>query len=349
MASLGARLWPAEWAPQAATLLVWPRWRGDWGNGLDAARDTVQAMANALVAYQPVLLVAPDNDARYDIGQRQSDGRLAHDGLVVADVAADDIWARDTGPVTVMAEGRRHFVDFRFDGWGGKFAARADDELCAQLQAAGWLGADPLEHVDQVLEGGSIETNGQGVILTTRRCLLDGKRNPGATREALDALLAERLGAHTVHWLAHGELIGDDTDGHIDTLVRFVDVGTLVYQGCDRPDDAQHDALTAMADELATLTDSAGTPYRLVALPLPAAQYDPEDGHRLPAGYANFLVANGCVLVPAFDDPADTEAARLIGECFPDRRIIPIDSRALIRQHGGLHCAAMQIPALTVA
>lgn len=343
---MSARFWPPEWAPQAATLLVWPRRDGDWGDALDAARATVQAIANALVAYQPVILVAPDTDARYDIGQRQSAHRLAHEGLCLAEAAANDIWVRDTGPITVFDNGLRRFVDFRFDGWGQKFDARADDELSARLHAGGWLGADRLENAAFVLEGGSIESNGQGTLLTTARCLLDARGRRREDRAALVDRLTETLGVHTVHWLEHGDLIGDDTDGHIDTLARFVDAQTIVYQGCDDPEDAHYAPLTAMAEELAGLRDPHGAPYRLIALPLPGPQHDPHDGHRLPAGYVNFLIANGCVLVPAFDDPADATAAQRIGACFPDRRVITIDSRALIRQHGGIHCAAMQIPSL---
>ena len=339
---------PAEWAPQAAMLLVWPRRDGDWGTALMAARDTLQAVVNALAARQPVILVAPDVDARHDIGQRQSEARLAHEGVCVADVAADDIWARDTGPITVIANGHRCFIDWRFEGWGGKFSAVADNALCAKLHAGGWLGADPLARQDWVLEGGSIESNGAGTLLTTRRCLMDGKRNPGVDSRALDARLREVFGAHTLHWLEHGALIGDDTDSHIDTLVRFVDETTLVYQGCADPNDAHYAELAALADELAGLRDANGQPYRLIELPLPRPQHDPDDGHRLPAGYANFLLANGCVLMPAFDDPADDIAAVRLAECFSDRQIIRIDSRALIRQHGGLHCAAMQIPALPI-
>ncbi|MBH04067.1 MAG: agmatine deiminase [Xanthomonadales bacterium] len=339
---------PAEWAPQAAMLMVWPRRDGDWGNGLDDARNTLQAAINALVARQPVILVAPDPDARYDIGQRQSDGRLAHDGLCVAEVAANDIWARDTGPITVIADGQRRFLDFRFDGWGGQYPAAADDELCAQLHAGGWLGGDPLDRLDIVLEGGSVESNGAGTLLTTTRCLLNGRRNPGLDQATLETRLREALGAHTVHWLDHGELLGDDTDGHIDTLVRFVDKTTLVYQGCDDENDAHYKTLAELARVLSGLTTADGGAYRRIALPLPAPQYDPDDGHRLPAGYANFLIANGCILMPAFADPADDIAAARLAECFPDRRLIRIDSRALIRQHGGLHCAAMQIPALPI-
>lgn len=339
------RYLPPEWAPQSATLLVWPRVGGDWGSGLEPAREAIAAMADALARFQPVVLVAPDADSAADIQTRQDTARLPCEGIHVVPVTANDIWARDTGPITVIEHGRRRFIDFRFDGWGGKFYAAGDDALTAALHAADALGAGDLERSEIILEGGSIESNGIGTILTTKRCLLGDNRNANFDRARAEASLAESLGAEHILWLARGDLIGDDTDGHIDTLARFVSADTIVHQGCDDPADDHHAELAAMAGELAALHDPQGQPYKLLELPLPAPQYDPEDGHRLPAGYANFLIANGCVLVPAFDDPADTTAAKIIGHCFPKREIIPIDSRALIRQHGGLHCAAMQIPA----
>lgn len=338
------RILPAEWAPQSAMLLVWPRAGRDWGNGLAAARDVIQAMATALAPRQNVLIVAPDDNAAADMAARQNAGWLPTERIRIARVAADDIWARDTGPITLVDDNERMFVDFRFDGWGGRFHAASDDALTAALYSAGHFGDGEYVHSNTVLEGGSIESDGHGTILTTERCLVGGRRNAGFTRGDAETMLAETLGATQVHWLTHGDLIGDDTDGHIDTLARFVAPDTIVHQGCADPGDAHHAELTAMAGELSALRDERGEPYTLVELPLPAPQYDPADGHRLPAGYANFLIANGCVLVPAFDDPADAEAAAIIGHCFPDREIIPIDSRALIRQHGGLHCAAMQIP-----
>lgn len=302
-------------------------------------------MASALSRFQTVLVIAPDAEAAADIETRRSTAGSAIADVRVLTCPADDIWARDTGPVTVYEAGRRQFIDFRFDGWGGKFDATRDDALTSAIHAAGALGAGDSVHSEAVLEGGSIESNGQGTILTTERCLIAGNRNAGFARADAEQLLKSTLGATTIHWLAHGDLIGDDTDGHVDTLARFVAPDTIVHQGCANPADAHHAELAAMAGELAALQDAHGAPYKLIELPLPAPQHDPDDGHRLPAGYANFLVANGCVLMPCFDDPADAEAAAIIGHCFPDREIIPIDSRALIRQHGGLHCAAMQIPA----
>lgn len=340
------RVLPGEWAHQQAMLLVWPRAGGDWGNGLDAAREVIAQMAAALAPHQRVVLAAADDDCAYSIASHPVLAEIGHGRLRVCLAANDDIWARDTGPLTVIEDGKRLFTDFRFDGWGGQFGASHDDKLTATLFEADALGAGVLERHEYTLEGGSIEVNGVGALLTTERCLIAGRRNADIDRAQADALLRATFGVETVHWLAHGDLIGDDTDGHIDTLARFAAPDTIVYQGCRDTADDHFAPLAAMAEELAALRQTGGEPYRLVELPLPRPVFDPEDGHRLPAGYANFLIANGCVLAPAFGDPADETAHAILAELFPNREIVPIDSRALIRQHGGLHCAAMQIPAV---
>lgn len=334
---------PPEWAPQAATLLVWPRADGDWGNGLAAAREVHARMSSALATCQPVLLLAPDREARTDIQQQTT--LAGRSNIHLVDCPADDIWIRDYGPLTVIRNGRRVALDFRFDGWGGKFPARRDDDATRRLALDGWLGDVTHQAETLVLEGGSLEVDGRGALLTTRRCLLGENRNSGTDQATFEALFADRFGVDRVHWLDHGELIGDDTDGHIDTLARFVPGNGIVYQGCDDPADAHYPSLQAMARELAALRDASGQPYVLHELPLPAPIHDPDDGHRLPAGYANFLIANGCVLMPTFDDPADAVARAVLAAALPGRRIIPVDCRALIRQNGGIHCAAMQLPA----
>lgn len=334
---------PPEWAAQAATLLVWPQADGDWDNGMAAARDVHAHMATALAAYQRVLLLAPDTEARRDIERRLE--LAGTDTIRIIDCPADDIWIRDYGPLTVIRDGRQSALDFRFDGWGRKFPSRRDDDVTRRLAAGGWLGGAIHQPETLVLEGGSLEVDGRGALLTTRRCLLEENRNPGTNQATFEALFADRFGVDCVHWLDHGELFGDDTDGHIDTLARFVPGNGIVYQGCGDPDDDHARPLQAMAAELAALHDASGQPYALHELPLPTPIRDPDDGRRLPAGYANFLIANGCVLMPAFEDPADAIARAVLADAFPDRRIIPIDCRALIRQNGGIHCAAMQLPA----
>jgi agmatine/peptidylarginine deiminase len=200
--------------------------------------------------------------------------------------------------------------------------------------------------VDFVLEGGAIESDGLGTLLTTERCLLAPTRNPGLDQAAIEALLKDKFGLQRVLWLRHGDLLGDDTDGHIDTIARFCDAHTIAYQGCEDRDDPHYEDLAAMARELEALRTAEGKPYKLVALPLPAAIHDPDDGRRLPAGYANFLILNGAVLVPIYgDEKNDAVALERLRPCFPDREVLGIECRALIHQYGSLHCVTMQIPA----
>lgn len=334
------RYLPPEWAPQAATLLIWPRADGDWGGQLPCVRNAIARMAAVLAARQRVILIAADAECRESIAIHPD---LADAGPRVAELPNNDVWVRDTGPITVFADdGRRLFLDFRFDGWGGRHPSADDDALASRLYECGALGAGELIRQDWVLEGGAVETDGAGGLLATEGCLLHGRRNPGLGRAELETRLRDALGVKRILWLSEGRLEGDDTDGHIDTLARFAAPDHIVHQGCDDPDDEHHRPLTAMARELSALRTADGRPYRLTALPLPAPQY--HDDRRLPAGYANFLLGNGVILAPAYDDPADAKAHALLADCFPDRELIPIDCRALIRQNGALHCAAMQIP-----
>jgi len=238
-------------------------------------------------------------------------------------------------------------LDFRFNGWGGKFPCELDDRITARLHESGAFGSTPREPFDLILEGGSIETDGLGTLLTTAECLLHPNRN-GLDRASLERRLTETLGFTRYLWLRHGHLAGDDTDSHIDTLARFCDSRTIAYQGCADPADPHHEPLRAMAAELRAFRTPGGQPYRLIELPLPAARRD-EKGDRRPAGYANFLILNGAVLVPTYGDPLDAIALERLGPCFPDREVIGIPCATLIRQGGSLHCATMQLPAGSLA
>ena len=202
------------------------------------------------------------------------------------------------------------------------------------------------DHLDFVLEGGSIESDGKGTIFTTSCCLTAPHRNQPLTQAEIEERLKQYLGAERVVWINHGSLIGDDTDGHIDTLVRICPDDTLLYVGCDNPADEQYAELKLMEEQLTTFRTLEGKPYRLLKLPMPRAIYDGKD--RLPATYANFLVVNGAVLCPTYAQPdLDAEALRLIGEAFPEREIVGIDCRSIIKQHGSLHCCTMQFPTIT--
>ncbi|HEX9628177.1 MAG TPA: agmatine deiminase family protein [Acidiferrobacterales bacterium] len=335
---------PPEWAPQSGVQLTWPHAHGDWAGMLDTVEPVFVAIARAVGRFERVLI------ACYDDGHRRYvEGLLAAAGVpaartLLAVAKSDDTWARDHGPLTVLCQGEATLLDFRFNGWGGKYPAALDDALTRRLYAQGAFGPAPLQTVDLVLEGGSIEVDGSGTLLTTERCLLAPTRNPGLDRGRLEARLAELLGLNRVLWLAHGYLEGDDTDSHIDTLARLCDAGTIAYVRCDDARDPHYTELRAMQRELGEFRTPAGDPYRLVPLPWPAPKRD-ADGARLPATYANFLIINGAVLVPTYDDPADAVALERLGHCFPGREIVGIPCLPLIHQHGSLHCVTMQLPA----
>ena len=251
---------------------------------------------------------------------------------------SNDTWARDHGFITVEeSDGTKVLLDFQFNGWGQKFAAELDNQINRHLYEQGLVEGRYESHLDFVLEGGSIESDGRGTIFTTRCCLMAPHRNQPLTQQQIDERLKQYLGAERVVWLEHGSLIGDDTDGHIDTLVRICPDDTIIYTGGD----GDHPDLDAMERELQTLRTLDGRPYRLLKLPLPRPIYD--DGDRLPATYANYLVVNGAVLVPTYNQPdLDQEAMRVVGLAYPDREIVGIDCRPVIRQHGSLHCCTMQ-------
>lgn len=334
---------PAEWAAQSSVMLTWPRPGGDWGEYLPDVERCFGDIAVAVSRRQPVIIACGDGGHCRQVSARLRDAGAIMDRIHCHPVPADDVWARDHGPITVFRGAQAQLLDFRFNGWGNKYPCNRDDDVTRALWRRGAFGSIPLERIDLVLEGGALESDGDGTLLTTRRCVLNSNRNPHLGEPEITGYLRATLGIHTIHWLDHGELSGDDTDGHIDTLARFTDPDTLVYQGCDDPDDPHYQPLHAMAEELRALRRADGSPYRLRALPLPRPVHD-EDGRRLPAGYANFLIVNGAVLMPTYDDPADARAMAVLGPCFPEREIVPIDCRPLIRQYGSLHCVTMQIP-----
>ena len=305
------RRMPAEWEPQSMVQLTWPHKDTDWA---------------------PIL---PEITAVYDNLAREI--RKREQLLIVDDIPHNDTWARDHGFITVEENGKKILLDFCFNGWGEKFPADLDNAINRHLYEQGLISGTYEDHLDFVLEGGSIESDGKGTIFTTSCCLMAPHRNQPLTQLEIEKLLMQYLGAERVVWINHGSLIGDDTDGHIDTLVRICPNDTLLYIG----DDEDHPDLVSMEDELKTFRTLDGHPYRLLRLPLPRPIYDDVD--RLPATYANYLVVNGAVLVPTYNQPdLDQEAINIIQQAFPDREIIGIDCRAVIKQHGSLHCCTMQ-------
>ena len=287
---------------------------------LDEITKTYEEMAAAISSRENLLIVTPE------------------------DMATNDTWARDHGFITLIDDkGHARLLDFFFNGWGEKFAAELDNAINRKLYDEGKVQGEYVDCLDFVLEGGSIESDGKGTVFTTTGCLMAPHRNQPMTQAEIEERLKHELHAERIVWINHGSLVGDDTDGHIDTLVRICPDDTLLYMGCDDPADEQYEELRLMEEELRSLRTLEGKSYRLIKLPMPRPIIF--EGERLPATYANFLVINGAVLVPTYNQPdLDAEALRLVGEAFPEREIVGIDCCSIIKQHGSLHCCTMQIP-----
>lgn len=335
------RRMPAEWERQAVVLLAWPHNGTDWAGNLELVQSAYMAIIRAIAWYEPVKLVVPDEKEARLVFSKTGDTPFAVDCV---QLPYDDTWLRDSGPVTVIDSALGLVaVDFRFNGWGGKFEAARDDSLTAALQSARVLGNVALERSEFVMEGGSIECDGCGTILTTSSCLLHPSRNPGTSKEAIEQELIARLGARSVLWLEHGWLEGDDTDGHVDMLARFAPGNVILYVDAPCGNDRHACELKQMYQQLSGFRNTEGIAYRLEPLPFPAPAYD-ADGCRLPLSYANFLVLNDAVLVPQYGLPEDGAAVKAVGRVFPGYAVIGVDCRALIQQHGAIHCISMQIP-----
>ncbi len=333
----------AEWEDCSRVLVTWPHEETDWAPWLGEIDRFYTDLVAALLPWVEVLIVCRDSSQEGRLRRLLAQRGLPLGRLRVFQAPFDDTWVRDYGPLTLAdPDGSTRLKDFRFNGWGGKYPAARDDRVSAALAEQGAFGDLPLERSSLVLEGGALETDGAGTLLATRRSVIDPRRNPGLDQAAIETRLARELGIGRFLWLDHGGLSGDDTDGHIDTLVRFADPGTLVHVTA-RPDDPDAPELARMAAELRRLRRADGAPYRLLPLPAPMPIHD-DDGRRLAASYANFLILPGAVLAPVYGDPADDDACRLLARCFPGRPVVPVDCRPLIRQNGSLHCATMQLP-----
>ncbi|WP_341503966.1 agmatine deiminase family protein [Gallaecimonas sp. GXIMD4217] len=332
----------AEWEPQDAVLLTWPHANTDWDYMLDRVLPLYQSLVLVIAEHAKVVIAVPE-EIIVDVAESLMEFELPDDAVHLYPCPSNDTWARDHGPLTVQTESGLKMLDFTFTGWGGKFNAELDDRITATLHGQGAFPGAALEKVELILEGGGIEVDGQGTLLTTEACLLNPNRNTGMGREDIEAVLKAQLGVRKVNWLKHGYLAGDDTDSHIDTLARLCPDNTIAYQQCDDPDDEHYQALSAMEAELKAMTDADGKPYRLVPLPWPSPKYD-DEANRLPATYANFLIINGAVLVPTYDDDRDEEALVQVAHAFPGYQVMGIPCFELIEQHGSLHCITMQLP-----
>ena len=331
---------PAEWEPQSAILIAWPHAETDWAERLGEVEDTYVSLVAAIARFQDVVICVADDDLQAYAEARLRSNRVDMARVRFVQVEYDDTWLRDSGPISLREGDGFLLLDFRFTGWGGKFEASRDDLLIERLQEAGIFRNSARQDIDFALEGGAIDTDGAGTLLTTWQCLHE--RHPGVTREELTSRLATWLRQDRVLWLDHGYLEGDDTDAHIDTLARFAAPDAIVFQACDDPADSHYAELQAMGAEIAALRTPGGAPYRL--FPLPWARPIVDQGRRLAASYANFLIVNGAVLMPAYGDPADAAAAAVLEQAFPGREIVAVPCRPLIWQNGSLHCITMQLP-----
>jgi len=334
---------PAEWEPQSGLLLTWPHPETDWRNNLAGVEGVFLEIVRHAAERQTVLITCHNEERAKHVEKLLRGIHLPDANWRLYIAPSNDSWARDHGPLTVLDKDTPVLLDLEFNGWGGKHPAELDNRITQCLHRAGAFGNTALQHCAFVLEGGSIETDGHGTLLVTASCLLSPQRNGKMNKAQIDKKLRELLGAERILWLNHGRLQGDDTDGHIDTLARFVDPATIVHVASDDPGNPDYRELNLMTDELTGLQQAGGRPCHLIALPAP--QVKNREGRPLPASYANFLLINHAVLVPLYQVPEDDEALAILGDCFPDRSIIGINCRPLIEQCGSLHCVTMQLPA----
>jgi len=345
---------PAEWFPQSGVQLTWPHAHTDWADLLPEVDDCfIRIALEILVRSEFLLIVTPEPDRIKALFHERIPSRLlCH--VRYFECPTNDTWARDHGFLTLITESGPRLLDFCFNGWGNKFPADLDNQINSRIAANPSIVHCPLSieqfesHLDFVFEGGSIESNGRGILMTTSECLLSPNRNPNLNRQQIEERLLRYFHAERVLWLDHGYLAGDDTDSHIDTLARFCPNNIIAYVKCTDSSDEHYEALQAMEAQLQEIIVNCHLPigrFQLLPLPLPSPIYDPDDGHRLPATYANFFVINGAVLMPTYGQPENDELARTqLQKAFPRYDIVPIDCRVLIRQHGSLHCSTMQFP-----
>lgn len=338
---------PAEWERQSGVQLTWPHCDTEWYE-LEKVLECYVDIARNILRFEPLMIVTRDiEECRNDITRISASKGLEIDlaSIRFYEAPLNDTWARDHGGISVIGDsGEKYLYDFVFNGWGLKFASDLDNMITKTVFGQGAFNDDVIG-VDMrpyVLEGGSIDSDGCGTMLTTEECLCSVNRNEYLSREEIEEELCGAFGLQRILWLEHGNIIGDDTDSHVDILARFCSPDTIAYMQCTDPEDPHYDSLAAMEKQLRGFRTLEGKPYRLIPLPLPEPLY--LDDYRLPASYANFLIVNGGVLLPGTGSEFDEVAAARLQEAFPDREIVVIDCRALLSGHGSLHCVTMQFP-----
>ena len=338
---------PAEWERQSGVQMTWPDESTPWYD-LPEVQRCYARIAEAILRREALLMVTADEKAcRARLAEIAAADSLPLDvdAIRFVETPVNDTWARDHGGIAVFGdEGEKYLYDFVFNGWGLKFASDLDNQITRNIFYQNAFQGDVLG-VDMrpyVLEGGSIDCDGKGTLLTTSECLLSVNRNEYLSREEIEGELKQAFGLDRILWLEHGGIAGDDTDSHVDILARFAPDDTIVYTACDDPSDENYAPLKAMEEDLRAFRTPDGKPYRLIPLPLPEAMY--LEDYRLPASYANFLVVNGAVLVPGAGSARDKVAEEQIAKAFPGRDVEVIDCRPLLSGHGGLHCVTMNFP-----
>lgn len=336
------RIMPPEWAPHAGTILSWPHNVDEWGHAHGAAEQAFVELATWLSRVETVHINVPDDGWARRVDDALGEAGARRAGVRLHRIRTDDVWARDHGPSVVFEPDNPGsgplWIDWVFDAWGGKYP-HADDAAVPQ-RLADVLGARRLA-VDVVMEGGAFDLNGRGDLLTTESAALHPNRGD-RSRADLEAAFAEHLGVRRVCWLGDG-IAGDDTDGHVDDLARFVDDDTVACVAPGDPGDEDHDALGENLERLRRFVGVGGRRFGIVPLPQPTPVV--RNGERLPASYANFYVANGLVIVPVFDQPTDAVAIERLAAALPGRRVVGVDARGLVSQYGAIHCVTQQIPA----
>lgn len=331
---------PAEWEEQSGVMIAWPHENTDWYADISNVLKVYVKIAESILQYQKLLVVCKDEK---DVKVKLKNANQKN--LITVSIPTNDTWARDFGPITVLENSNPMLLDFGFNGWGQKFPAHLDNKVnsCLMKHQVFQKNVQYQDENNFILEGGSIDTDGRGVLLTTTRCFLSKKRNPDMDSKSIEKVLKTKLGVEKLLWLNNGYLEGDDTDSHVDTLARFCNENTIAFVYCDDKNDSHYGELKEMENEIKKFREKNGFPYSLIRLPMADPVYD-RKGNRLPASYANFLIINKAVLVPNYGTEKDNLVLEIFKDIFPKKEIIGIDSLPLIGQHGAIHCITMQLP-----
>lgn len=331
---------PAEWEKQEAIQIAFPSKTSDWASYWEEVIPCYIHIIKVISSYQPLIIISDD----VLMVKAFLEG-VNLDNIFFIEMPINDTWARDHGAITVETSNNKlEILDFVFNGWGLKFAADKDNLITSTIWFKDVYNTSDKVIADMVLEGGSIESDGLDTILTTAQCLLSPNRNPHLSKEDIEERFKKYFGAERVLWLFNGDLEGDDTDAHIDTLARLCSEDTIAYVQCEDVSDKHFEPLHKMEEELKKFKRTNGESYKLISLPMVEPIFAPDDGRRLPATYANFLIMNEVVLVPTYQAPQDEEALNQLKKAFPKHQVVGVDSKALLLQHGSLHCITMQYP-----